>query len=161
MSESRKEQIISLLRRYKTYKERIALLRYEMQHPARISQNEMIDALALSHGEGGTVSLGHISDKTYYAAKKFEAETERANTEVIREIADRLVELEDIVNRVDYYMMFLKEQERQVIESCFFNGQSIQKTSEMLGYSMWTVRKLRDSAVDRLTEMYTYVKEGV
>lgn len=161
MSESRKEQIISLLRHYKTYKERIALLRYEMQHPARISQNEMIDALALSHGEGGTVSLGHIPDKTYYAAKKFEAETERANMEVTREIADRLIELEDIVNRVDYYMTFLKEQERQVIESCYFNGQSIQKASEMLGYSMWTVRKLRDSAVDRLTEMYTYVKEGV
>ena len=122
MNENKKAQIINLLNHYKTYQERIALLRYELQHPARISQNEMIDALALSHGEGGTVSLGHISDKTYYAAKKFEAETERVNMEVTREIADRLIELEGIVDRLDYYMTFLKEQERQAIEACFLRN---------------------------------------
>ena len=161
MNENKKAQIINLLNHYKTYQERIALLRYELQHPAHISQNEMIDALSFSRGEGGTVSLGHISNKTYYAAKEFKAETERANMEVTREIADRLIKLEGIVDRMDYYMTFLKEQERQVIEACFFEEQSIQKASETLGFSMWTVRKLRESAVERLTEMYSYVEEGV
>lgn len=157
MSIYTKEQVITLLNNYKSDCEHIALLRYEMQHPAHITPDDMISALNFSHGDGAGTSEGYISDKTFYIAEQFRKKTTRLNSEVTHEIADRLIELEDRVRRLEYYMTFLREEERQVINECFFEDHSLQRAAETLGMSVWAVRKLRDSAVESLARKYSFV----
>lgn len=158
MSENAKKQVLDLLTNYKSDCERITLLRYELQHAARISHDEMIEAMNFSHGDGATGSSGHISDKTFYIASQFRTETDELNNVVAREIADRLMKLEEKVNRLEYYMALLKDQERQVLRAIYYEECTLQETSETLGISKWTVRKLRDSAIDRLVGMYSFVQ---
>jgi len=158
MSDNTKNQVLDLLTNYKSDCERITLLRYELQHAARISQDEMIEAMNFSHGDGTADRSGHVSDKTFYIANQFRAEAAERNNEVIHEIADRLVELEEKINRLEYYMTLLKDQERQALRAIYYENCTLQETSEALGVSKWTVRKLRDAAVDRLVSMYSFVQ---
>lgn len=158
MSVNTKNQVINLLTSYKSDCERISLLRYELQHPARISQDELIEAMNFGHGDGTAGMSGHISDKTFYIANKFRADAAEMNNEVTHEISGRLVELEEKINRLEYYMSLLKEQERQVLHTIYYEGCTLQETSEALGISKWTVRKLRDTALDRLAGMYSFVE---
>lgn len=151
-----KEQVITLLNNYKSDCEYIAL-HYEMQHPVHITPDDMISALNFSHGDGAGTTQGYISDKTFYIAEQFRRKTDQMNCEVTCEIADRLIKLEDRVKRLEYYMTFLREEERKVINECFFEGHSLQKAAEALGVSVWTVRKLRDSAVESLVRKYSFV----
>lgn len=62
-----------------------------------------------------------------------------------------------LVRRLEYYMTFLREEERQVINECFFEDHSLQRAAETLGMSVWAVRKLRDSAVESLARKYSFV----
>ena len=63
-----KTYVIALLELYQKSEKQIELLHYELSHPARISEDEMIEALALSHGDdnGGGHPGSHASDRTLY-----------------------------------------------------------------------------------------------
>ena len=44
--------VVDLLESYQKRSKQIELLHYELSHPARVSENEIIGALALAHGDG-------------------------------------------------------------------------------------------------------------
>ena len=43
-----REQVIDDLKQYPELKKKVILLRYEQEHPAKISDSEVIDSMALS-----------------------------------------------------------------------------------------------------------------
>ena len=95
MNNDMKARVISLLESYPVRERQIALLHYEMQHPSRITPDEMIDGMSLSHGDNpGGSGKGHISNKTMYIALNYQERMDRMNTEAANEIAQRLLELE-------------------------------------------------------------------
>ena len=67
-----RESIVRLLENYPTMQRQIALLRYEMEHPAHISPSELIGAMSFAKGDGLGTSSGHISDKTLYIAMNYQ-----------------------------------------------------------------------------------------
>lgn len=62
--------VISLLESYHKRMNQIALLHYELEHPANISSDEMIEAMSLSRSDGASRSKGHVSNKTIELLRK-------------------------------------------------------------------------------------------
>lgn len=91
-----KTYVINLLETCQERKRKIALLHYELEHPAHTSETELITAMALGHGDssnGGHVD-GHISDKTLYIALNYQNRADTLNAEIKEEIVVQLLKLE-------------------------------------------------------------------
>ena len=107
MSIDTKAYVVGLLETYQKRSKQIELLHYELSHPARVSENEMIGALALAHGEGSGRPGGHASDKTLYIALNYQERTEEANQLGADEVVEQLVALEKEQERLKYYVSLL------------------------------------------------------
>ena len=90
MSAEMKKYVIELLETYHDRERMIAVLRYELEHPDKISGAEQIEAMTYGHGDGIGGTKGHISNKTLYIALNYEEQAERLNTTAIKEIAEEL-----------------------------------------------------------------------
>ena len=73
-----REYVLRELENYPRILRQIAVLRYEMEHPAKVSEEEMLDAMAFARGEHTGSAPGHISDKTFYIAMNYRQKTEDA-----------------------------------------------------------------------------------
>ena len=109
MAAKTRAYVISLLESYHKRMNQIALLHYELEHPANVSSDEMIGAMSLGHGDGASCGKGHISNKTLYIALNYQEQTDRANSEAREEIIGRLIELEREQERLVYYITLLKD----------------------------------------------------
>ena len=157
MNVEMKEHILGLLENYSKREQQISLLHYEMKHSARISPKEIIDSMALGHGDGtGGSGKGHISDKTMYIALNYQERMERINAESANEIAQRLLELEGEQNRLRYYVSLLEKQEANVIRSFYIEGVSWEEIAQKIGVALRTVHKIKNRAVGHLAELYAY-----
>lgn len=127
-----------------------------MSHPTDVSDDEMIGALALAHGEGGGCSGGHISDKTLYIALNYQEQVKIVNKRNRDEIVTQLVDLENQQKRLQYYVSLLDERHADVLEFLYFKGHSQEDCAKMLGIAARTVRRIKDDAIDELTELYNF-----
>lgn len=152
-----KAHIINLLESYPERERQIALLHYEMQHTARVSPEEVIDAMSLGHSDGmGGSSKGHISDKTMYIALNYQERMDRMNAETVNEIAQHLLKLEAEQDRLRYYVSLLEKREAEVIRQFYFEGLSWEETAQKNNVVLRTVYKIRNKAVCHLAELYAY-----
>ena len=151
-----KDYVVQLLESVPQRERKIALLQYELEHPAHISRDEMIDTLALSaDSEAGQVK-NHISDKTLYIALNYREKADRLNQEVVEDTATRLFQLEQERERLSYYVSLLEERQKQVIRKLFFQRLSPRQVSNDLRVSDRTVRNIKEAAIHALAEMYAY-----
>ena len=152
-----KAYVIGLLESYRKRAKQIELLHYELSHPTDISENEMIGALALAHGEGGGTGR-HISDKTLYIAMNYQQRTENANQGTRTEIVSQLVELENQQERLNYYVSLLKARHAELLGLLYFEGYSQEECAKKLDIATRTVRRIKDEAIDELAEMYSFTE---
>ncbi len=157
MDTDMKKQVTKLLETYPDRERQIALLHYEMQHSARISPEEMIDGMALGHGDSmGGSGKGRISDKTLYIALNYQERTDRMNAEAANEIAQRLLELEGEQDRLRYYVSLLEKREMEALRLFYFEGRSWEETAKELGVVLRSVYKIKSKAIDHLADLYAY-----
>ena len=117
MNNDMRSYVINLLETYQERTRKIALLHYELEHPAYTSEAEMISAMALGHGAGGgSHTEGHISDKTLYIALNYQSKVDKLNADTKEEIVVQLVELERDQKRLDYYISLLDERQINVLQ---------------------------------------------
>lgn len=160
MNDGMKAHVIDLLKSCPERRRKIALLHYELEHSAYVSEEEMISAMALGHGgETDGRSEGHISDKTLYIALNYQSMADRANADTKEEIAMQLVELEQEQNRLDYYISLLDERQMRVLNLLCVRQYPQGEVEKMMGLSAKTVRKLKNNALDTLTGMYEFVAD--
>ena len=120
-----REQVIEDLKQYPALKKKIILLRYEQDHPARISDGEVIDSMALSRPvTDGIRSAGFISDKTMRIATQFRDKKERLNQEAVMEIAQELHAVERQISKLEFYVSQLEEKQAEVIRGYYFEGKT-------------------------------------
>jgi len=155
-----KSYVINLLETCQVRKRKIALLHYELEHPARTSEAEMISAMALGHGAGnsGGHTEGHISDKTLYIALNYQSKVDKLNADIKEEIVVQLVELEQEQKRLEYYVSLLQKRQRTLIQAIYFDECSLDEVAERLGIASRTVRAVKRAALEQLVGMYEYVK---
>lgn len=154
MNTDMKAHVEELLKTYSDRKQEIEVLRYELSHPASVTPDEQIAAMALSHHDGMGFSGGHISDKTMYIALNYQEKIDKLNSSVSSEISGRLVKLEQVQNRLNYYISLLPPKQAKVIHQIYGEHRMQKEVEKNLGCSTKTVRSLRDKAFDALVKMY-------
>ena len=102
------DHVTSLLQNYRTNKRKIEQLRYELEHPARVSPDEMIEAMNFAKGDGEGRSSGSVSNKTLYIAMNFQSAADEANVALTHDLVSHLVPLEQEINRLEHYVVLLE-----------------------------------------------------
>ena len=154
MSGGTRAYVVDLLESYPKRMQEIALLHYELEHPAHISTNEMISAMSFSHGDGVVRSSGHVSNKTLYIALNYQDKTEKINADTTEEIVKRLVSMEHEQERLAYYVSLLDQQQKTAINRFYFEGISWEKIAQELQVAVRTIYKIKRRALDRLADLY-------
>lgn len=152
-----KKKVLDLLRNYRVNERRIALLRYEINHPPLVSAEEMIEALTFSRSEVSGTSGGGVSDRTLHIALNYEDRMNRLNDGALNEIALQLYDLEQQQERIQYYISLLDETEGEIIRMTYISGMVNEEIAHRLGVTTRTVSAHRSRAIDRLCEMYEFM----
>ena len=157
MNVETKAYVIGLLESYQKRSKQIELLHYELSHPAHVSENEIIGASALAHGEGeGGHPGGHASDKTLYIALNYQARANRVNSDTAEEVVGQLVTLEREQERLNYYVSLLGPRHAELLKLLYFEGYSQEECAKKLEIATRTVRRIKDDAIAELVEMYSF-----
>lgn len=159
MNNKVRTHVISLLETCPERRRQISLLHYELEHPARLSDTEMIGAMALGHGEGGSHIKGHVSDKTLYIALNYQNKAGSINAAIQEEIVAQLVELEQEQNRLEYYISLLDERQVTTLHLIYFQQLPLEDVALQIGVVLRTIRKIKDRAIDELSEMYQFTEK--
>lgn len=154
MCQNRINQVTALLETYPDMRRKIAVLRYELEHPATVSPDEMIDALSFARGDGAGRSAGHVSNKTLYIAMNYQTEAARLSGETMDEIVRQLIPLERETERLEHYVSLLQVRQVEVIRLYYFEQMPWDELSRKLNTSAKTLRRLRNDAVKSLSDMY-------
>lgn len=160
MDNDMRTYVIDLLESSPERKRKIALLHYELDHAAQASTDEMIEAMALGHGDGSGsgFSDGRISDKTFYIALNYQSRVGKLNGDTKKEIVLQLVELEREQERLEYYISLLSVRQAEVLRFGYFERLPWEEVASKVGVAPRTVRKIRDRAIEELAEMYNLTK---
>lgn len=152
--------VINLLETSRERKRKIALLHYELEHPAHTTEAEMISAMALGHSDGsnGRHTDSYISDKTLYIALNYQERADKLNAGIKEEIVAQLVELEQKQNRLNYYITLLNKRQADIIRLIFFDGYAQNEVARKLAIVSRTVRRIKEEAIDKLVDMYSFAE---
>ena len=90
MNHNAKDQVLSLLQSYRATKRKIEQLRYELEHPTRVTPDEMIEAMNFAKGDGEGRPSGSVSNKTLYIAMNFQSAADEANAALTHDLVSRL-----------------------------------------------------------------------
>lgn len=156
-NEGVRQYVVNLLESYSDTQKKIALLRYELEHPAKISAEEMIDAMAFSRGDGVGRTEGTVSNKTMFIAMNYRQQADRLNREEMDDLAQRLIPLENEINRLHYYLDMLDDAQREIIQLYYFERNSLRDISQKINISIRRLRDRKDEAVENLVQMYDFV----
>lgn len=156
MNTDTKQLVISFLEAYQKHLRQIALLRYELAHPAHVTPGEMLDAMSFAHGDGSGYSKGHISNKTLYIALNYREQADKINAKEQDRIVSKLIPLEQQIDRLEHYVTLLEARQAVVIRRHYFEGCSWEQVGEELQLSPKTLRKVKSEAIAALAEMYEF-----
>ena len=150
-----------LLEQYPELIRKISILRFELQHPSTVSPDDMIDTMNFEHRTGEGLISGVVSNKTMYIALNYRDHADQVNRKHFDEIASRLVPLERSIERLQHYVSLLDKRMAHVIRSYYFDCYSWDEIASQLGLSVRSVQKLKNTAVDKLTEMYEFADSDI
>lgn len=151
-------QVIEDLKSYHQLKKKLALLRFEQEHPARVSDDEVIDSMALSRPVSDSIrATGFISDKTMRIAAQFRDTRDRLNQSTSIEIAQELHAVEQQISKLEFYVSQLEDKQAEVIQKYYFERKTWNELQVEMHLSPRTFLKRRDDGLDSLVSMYTYL----
>lgn len=148
--------VLKLLESYNERERKIAVLRYNLEHPTTVSRAEQIEAMNFRHDDSLGHSAGHISNKTLYIALNYEEQAERMNAESAHEIAKELFALECEQRRLTYFIGLLDKRQAEVIRLVFVDGIPTKEVAASFGLTYRTIDRIKRTAIENLVEMYAY-----
>lgn len=156
---SAKQQILRQLTDYPNQKRNISLLRYELNQIGVVSQEEVLEAMSFPGADAYDIQhAADFSDRIPYIVENYKVRAAELSCEKRSEMLLQLRFLEKEIERISFYVSLLDDEKRKVIELLFFQQYSLQKASELMNITPWTVRRLRDSGIDQLAEMLLFVQ---
>ena len=155
MNTEMKKHVVYLLDTYHKRARQIAVLRYELSHPVKITEEEMIDTLQFAHQEGAGQTEGHISNKTPYIALNYREKAGLLNAETLGEISAELMDLEQEQARLEYYISLLDPRQERVLRLTCFEKIAQESVAEELGVTVRRVQDIKAQAISELAEMYS------
>lgn len=154
MSDNIEVSVLTLLEEYMNNVRKIAVYRYELEHMASVTPDEVIGSMNFTHSDGiGTVT-GHISNKTAYIAMHYHEKTEALMEEATGKLAARLWDMEQARDRLHFYVSLMPPRQRKVLRLHYFAGKTRDEVCELLKISSSTYDKNRKQGVELLCGMY-------
>lgn len=148
--------VIDLLETYCDRERKINILRYNMEHPAKVGGIEQIESMNYGRNDSAGHTKGHISNKTLYIALNYEEQAAKANAEMLSEIADELFELERQQKRLVYYVDLLEKRQADIVRFIYMEGLSTKAVADRYALTYRTIDRIKSAAVKNLAEMYAY-----
>jgi len=147
------------LKAYQHNKRKIEQLRFELENPPKLADNEIIGALALSgnSADRSIISGNHISDKTMMIAMKYHETGEQLVSEAVKQISQELTALEAEIGRIESYVSLLPEKLSEIIRLFYFEGVQNAQIAEQLDISLSSVAYRKNAAVKELVAMYRFL----
>lgn len=156
MSAESRSKVISLLESFHEREQKISLLKYELINFPRASPGEVIDGMGLGHSCELSPHSGYISNKTLFIALNYQDRAEQINGETLKDILEELGEVENIQNRLTYYVSILAPQQKKVIQRFYFEDRGWEEIAKEVKVALRTVHKIRNQALDKLAEFYDF-----
>lgn len=156
--EALKKQVIADLKEYPVLKRKLALLQFERSHPPKITEDDVIDGMALSRPIDDTIrQTSYISNKTMRIAMEYQDRKDYLNHETMREIVDEMTEVEASLQKLEFYVSQLEPKQAEVIQLHYFEGITWAELQKKLYVTSRALLKRRDSAIEELVSMYRYL----
>lgn len=151
-----KEYIITLLEGYVEKKRKIELLKYELNNPPNISDNELIESLSLGSQLSSAINMKHgqISDKTMMIAMTYREAWDTLVGENTSYIARELRTLESELAKLEHHLSLLDDKFAKVLQLYYFEGKTLAEISSEFDVSRYSIANYRDRGVDELVAMY-------
>lgn len=162
MNDSTKNPTIRLLNSYTEINQKIALLKFELQHLPRILQQDIIDEINFQ--KPNEFNVGHESsfaDKTMYTATTYKEKLALRQRQTAAEIVVRLLPLEDVIARLEQYVSLLPEKEQQIVISFYFQNKTMLQITDIMDISKRTAFILKKTAIHHLSCFYDYTKTTI
>lgn len=156
MSAESRSKVISLLESFHEREQKISLLKYELINFPRASPGEVIDGMGLGHSCELSPHSGYISNKTLFIALNYQDRAEQINGEALKDILEELGEVENIQNRLTYYVSILAPQQKKVIQRFYFEDRGWEEIAKEVKVALRTVHKIKNKALDKLAEFYDF-----
>ena len=156
MNTEMKNRVLELLDNYHKRARLIALLRYELAHPAQVTEKDLIGAMNFARQEGAGRPEGHISNQTLYIALNYQDQARQLNAETFQEISAQLMKLEQEQDRLNYYLSLLEPRQEQVLRKAYLEKVPQEQVARELGVSVRSVQDIKAKAIDALAEMYAF-----
>ncbi len=155
MNSKVRQELVHLLNRYHVDMERKSILKYELDYRAKVTENEMIEAMNF-HRTDDYVGFpaGHMADKTFYIVSNVTERTTKANNEAKNDLADRLSALIETWERLNHYLSVLRDHDQTVIRLHFFEGREWAEIASDMETSVVTAKRSCKRTIDRLCAMY-------
>ena len=154
MNAEMKNYVIKLLETYHDRERMIAVLRYDLEHPAKVNSSEQIEAMNYGCRDDIGNVKGHISNKTLYIALNYEEQAGRLNAEAAREVADELFGLEQQQKKLLYYVSLLEKRQANVIHLVYMERLSTKTVAERYSLTSRTIDRIKREAIEDIAEMY-------
>lgn len=149
-----RKYVTQLLETYHKRARQIAVLRYELSNPQKITEDEMLDVMQFARTEGSGRTAGHISNKTLHIALNYREQAARINAESLDEISRELVSLMEEQDRLEYFVSLLEPRQEKVLRRTCFERVPQETVAEELGVTVRRVQNIKSQAIDELAEMY-------
>lgn len=155
MNSKVRQELVHLLNRYHVDMARKSILKYELEHCAKVTEGEMIEAMNF-HRTDDCVSfpIGHKADKTFFIASNITERTTKANSDARNDLSDRLSALIETWERLNHYLSVLKKNDQTVIRLHFFEDKEWAEIATDMKTSVVTAKRSCKRTIDRLCAMY-------
>ncbi len=100
----------------------------------------------------------NVSNKTLYIAMNYQAERAKLNSDMTDGIVERLISLENEMNRLRYYVSLLEPRFESIIRLYYFERSLRDEIADMLSCSVRTAQAFRKQAVEKIIETYRFVQ---
>jgi len=153
------KKIVDMLSSYRPNKRKIQQLRFEVEHPARMSEADIITSMAIGSSLPDAIRTAEISDRTMLVASRYRDVAQQMNLDSQKQITRELHALERDVERLEHYVSLLDERQAQVIRLRDFDGKPWNEIEEVLDKPQRTLSDLRQAAITELAVMYGYIED--
>lgn len=154
MSNTTQAQVMALLESYLDTIRKIAVYRYELEHLACVTPDEVIGSMNFTHNDGIGSVTGHISNKTAYIAMHYQEKANELTEDATGKLAAVLWDMEQERDRLHFYVSLLPPRQRKVIRLHYFAGKTREEVCGLLKISSSTYDKNRKKGVELLCGMY-------
>lgn len=153
--------VIGLLQSYAAKKARLEQLQYELSYLMSRSEQDIIPEMSLKGATpfGGGAHHGYVSDKTMKIALEYHNVSRRISNYAVGEIMLEYGAIESEIERLEKYVSLLDEPKSTIIRQYYFDKKTWDYLEEGLHATKSTLQRYRNSAIDELANMYSYILE--